>query len=136
MPKYLKYEVLNEVQQALFVDRNSRQSGLTVSEDLNDRTLRRYVDTKHFISALSILREAELEDSKLADCSVFGGIDTYRDLLEQRSYLDYSSILESAVDVLVNDGGLRERRSSATRPESCFGSISNRSSTCFSRSRR
>ena len=104
--------MLNEVQQALFVDRNSRQSGLTVSEDLNDRTLRRYVDTKHFISALSILREAELEDAELADCSVFGGMDAYRDLLEQRSYLDYSSILESAVDVFVNDGDLRRRLAS------------------------
>ena len=59
VPKYLKFEVLNEVQQALFVDRNSKKSGLTASTDLNGRTLRRYVDTKHFISALSILREAE-----------------------------------------------------------------------------
>ena len=33
VPEYLKFEVLNEVQQTLFVDRNSRLSGLTTSYD-------------------------------------------------------------------------------------------------------
>src|SRR6266487_3359124 len=60
-PKYLKYEVLNEVQQGLFVDRNSKQSGLTASTDLAGSALKRYRDTKHYIGALAILREAELE---------------------------------------------------------------------------
>ena len=109
VPQYLKYEVLNEVQQSLFVDRHSMQSGLTASTDLNGRPLRRYVDTKHFISALSILREAELVHSELAGCSVFEGIDTYSDLLDRRSYLDYSSILQAAVDVITNDTTVRER---------------------------
>ena len=109
IPKYLKYEVLNEIQQGLFVDRYSRRSGLTNSTDLFGRALRRYVDTRHFISALAILREAELADAELAGCSVFDGLDTYRDLLDERSYLDYSSILEVAVDVLTNETDLRKR---------------------------
>ena len=93
IPEYLKYEVLNEIQQGLFVDRYSKQSGLTASTDLKGQPLRRYTDTRHFISALAILREADLDldSAKLAGCSVFGGLDTYRNLLEQRSYLDYSS---------------------------------------------
>ena len=109
IPKYLKYEVLNEIQQGLFVDRYSKQSGLTACTDLNGRTLRRYVDTRYFISALAILREAELDDAELARCSVFDGLDTYRDLLDERSYLDYSSILEAAIEVLTNEADLRER---------------------------
>jgi len=109
IPKYLKYEVLNEIQQGLFVDRYSKQSGLTACTGLNGRALRRYVDTRYFISALAILREAELDDAELAGCSVFDGLDTYRDLLDERSYLDYSSILEAAVEVLTNEAGLRER---------------------------
>ena len=109
IPKYLKFEVLNEVQQALFVDRHSKQSGLTVSTDLKGKPLRRYSDTRLFISALSILREAELDDANLANCSVFDELDTYRNLLNHRSYLDYSSILEAVVDVLTNDRALRER---------------------------
>ena len=109
IPRYLKYEVLNEIQQALFVNRYSKKSGLTTSTDLKGKTLRRYTDTGHFISALAILREAELDDAKLADCSVFKVLDTYADLLNRQSYLDYSSILTTAVDVLTNEAELRQR---------------------------
>jgi DNA helicase-2/ATP-dependent DNA helicase PcrA len=108
-PKYLKYEVLNEVQQGLFVDRHSKQSGLTASTDLAGTALKRYRDTKHYIGALSILREAEVDVGKLSDCSIVGGLEAYRQLLDEHSYLDYSSILEAAVEVLTNDEGLRER---------------------------
>ena len=41
-PKYLKYEVLNEVQQTLFVDRHSKVSGLTQSTTLTGQPLKRY----------------------------------------------------------------------------------------------
>jgi len=108
-PKYLKYEVLNEVQQGLFVDRHSKQSGLTASTDLAGSALKRYRDTKHYIGALAILREAELEDANLNGCSISDGLDAYRQLLDDRSYLDYSSILEAAVEVLTGDDGLRAR---------------------------
>jgi DNA helicase II / ATP-dependent DNA helicase PcrA len=108
-PKYLKYEVLNEVQQGLFVDRNSKQSGLTSSTDLTGLTLKRYRDTRNYIGALAILREAELEDGNLNGCSIVEGLSAYRQLLDDRSYLDYSSILEAAVEVLTNDDGLRGR---------------------------
>lgn len=108
-PKYLKFEVLNEVQQSLFVDRHSKQSGLTASTDLAGTALKRYRDTKHYIGALSILREAELEDANLSGCSVLDGLGAYRALLDERSYLDYSAILETAVEVLTNDDGLRAR---------------------------
>jgi DNA helicase-2/ATP-dependent DNA helicase PcrA len=80
-PKYLKYEVLNEVQQGLFVDRHSKASGLTASADLTGTALRRYVDTPHYIGALSILREADLEQTNLNGCSVVNGLDAYRTLL-------------------------------------------------------
>src|SRR6516225_518677 len=46
MPKSLKYEVLNEVQQGLFIDRHSQQSGLTTSTDLSGALLHRYKDTQ------------------------------------------------------------------------------------------
>jgi len=109
VPAYLKYEVLNEVQQALFVDRHSKQSGLTTSTDLNGRLLKRYIDTKHYIAALSILREAEREDANLEGCSILSGLEAYCGLLKERSYLDYSAILDTAVEVITNDDGLRER---------------------------
>jgi ATP-dependent DNA helicase UvrD/PcrA len=108
-PKYLKYEVLNEVQQGLFVDRHSKQSGLTVSTDRAGAPLKRYRDTDLYIRALSILREAELENTKLDGCSILEGLEAYQELMDESGYLDYSSILETAVEVLTNDDDLRER---------------------------
>ena len=95
-PKHLKFEVLNEVQQGLFVDRNSSKSGLTTSTDLAGAKLRRYLDTRHYVTALSILREAERDDAQLDGCSLLSGLAAYQGLLDGKSYLDYSSILEEA----------------------------------------
>lgn len=108
-PEHLKYEVLNEVQQGLLVDRNSSKSGLTNSTDLNGTPLKRYQDTSHYVTALSILREAERDEAKLDGCSVLSGLEVYQGLLEEKSYLDYSSILEEAVVLMTNDDGVRAR---------------------------
>ena len=108
-PKHLKFEVLNEVQQGLFVDRNSSKSGLTTSTDINGTALKRYRDTGHFVTALSILREADRDDGALAGCSVIGGLTSYQSLLDEKSYLDYSSILEEAVGVLTVGDDVRAR---------------------------
>jgi DNA helicase II / ATP-dependent DNA helicase PcrA len=53
VPEYMKYEVLNEVQQALFVDRYSRLSGLTQSSTLDGQQLKRFIDTRNYVAALS-----------------------------------------------------------------------------------
>lgn len=103
-PEYLKYEVLGDVQNKLFIDRNSQRSGLTRSTDLRNQALRRYVDTGHYSNALSILREADLNQSFLGDCSIVQGLDYYRALLKDSRFLDYSSILaESAVMLRENE---------------------------------
>ncbi|MFA5786964.1 MAG: ATP-dependent DNA helicase [Actinomycetota bacterium] len=107
--KHLKFEILNEVQQGLFVNRNSRKSGLTTSTDLNGAALKRYRDTGHYVTALSILREAERDDAQLDGCSLLGGLETYQGLLDEKNYLDYSSILEEAVALLTNDDGVQAR---------------------------
>jgi DNA helicase-2/ATP-dependent DNA helicase PcrA len=103
------------VQQSLFVDRHSTQSGLTACCDLQGTPLRRYRDTQRYLSALDILREADLNDQALAGCSLLAGLDAYSNLLEERSYLDYSAILEACVDVLTNDTALRERLAARVR---------------------
>ncbi len=108
-PRHLKYEVLNEVQQGLFVDRNSSKSALTSSTDLTGAALRRFRDTKHYVTALSILREADRNEAQLASCSVFAGLQTYQGLLDEKSYFDYSAILDEAVVLLTNDEALRAR---------------------------
>ena len=108
-PRHLKYEILNEVQQGLFVDRNSSKSGLTTSTDLSGVALRRYRDTSHYVSALSILREADRDEAQLDGCSVLDGLEAYEALLDEKRYLDYSSILDEAVALLTIDDGVRAR---------------------------
>ncbi|MBU2730092.1 ATP-dependent helicase [Acidithiobacillus caldus] len=110
VPAYMKYEVLNEVQQTLFIDRHSRSSGLTSSTTLNGVTLKRYTDTRHYVSALSILREDRVIDpSPLVGNSVVAGLASYERLLHQKGYLDYSGILKEAVKELQGNTGLRQR---------------------------
>jgi DNA helicase II / ATP-dependent DNA helicase PcrA len=108
-PKYLKYEVLNEVQQTLFVDRHSRASGLTQSTTLGGQTLKRYTDTRHFISAMNLLREDRpVTPDRLKGNSVAAQLSRYEQLLHDRGYLDYSGILREAVAELKSNIGLRE----------------------------
>ena len=109
VPKYLKFDVLNEVQQALFIDRHSNKSGLTASTDLAGLPLKRYRDTPHYRSALGILREADTDDNALKNCSILAGLDSYRSLLDETRHLDYSAIIEAAVDVLSGDIALKQR---------------------------
>ena len=108
-PRYLKYEVLNEVQQTLFVDRHSKASGLTQSTTLAGQTLKRYTDTPHFIASLNILREDRpVAPNRLAGNTVVTQLPRYEQLLDDRGYLDYSSILKEAVAELRGNFGLRD----------------------------
>ncbi len=106
--EYLKYDVLDDIGQILFIDRYSSQSGLTQSTDLNGNPLKRFEDTKRYSEALSILREANLNKEALNGCSIINGLKAYRALLEKERKLDYSSIQEAARDALKNDEDLRK----------------------------
>ena len=107
VPEYLKFEVLNEIQQRLFVNRYSIKSGLTQTTTHNGRQLKRFVDTKRYIDALNILREDTVADDALDDCSISDGMDAYRLLLEEYGHFDYSSILDAAVNEVEQNEQLR-----------------------------
>jgi len=109
VPEYMKFEVLNEVQQGLLIDRNSRQSGLTTTSGIDGRALRRYTDTSRYVDALVILREAHLDESVLRGTSIVAGLRSYRTLLRDKRYLDYSAIMEEAVKALASDKALKKR---------------------------
>ena len=109
VPEFLKFGVLDDVQQVLFVNRLCKQSGLTASTDLKGNTLRRYVDTKNYIDAINVLREARLNAPKLKGCSVVKGLQAYQQLLTDRRYLDYSAIMLEAVKAIANVSDLKER---------------------------
>lgn len=108
--EFMKYEVLNEVQQVLFVDRNSRASGLTQSTTINGDPLKRYVDTTRYIGALGVLREDTPQNTdRLISNSVANKLGLYEQLLHSKGYLDYSSILKETVTQIKSNSALRER---------------------------
>lgn len=115
VPRYLKFDVLNEVQQSLFIDRHSRRSGLTASTDLKGIPLKRYTDTGPYLQALSILREDSLNKARLANCTVVNGLASYSELLQETRYLDFSSVMEAALGALKSDKGIRQRLANRVR---------------------
>lgn len=106
-PQYLKYNVLDEVQQKLLVNRNSAKSGLTRTSYLNGKNLKRYVDTNNYTSALDILRESEIDWDELNDSSIVEGLASYNELLDSHAYLDYPAMMERAVTLLETDEHVR-----------------------------
>lgn len=116
VPEYMKYEVLNEVQQVLFLDRHSKASGLTESTTLDGTPLRRYTDTRNYAAAHAILREDEVSRTRaLAGNSVAEALPKYEQLLRQKGYLDFSAILKGAVEQLQVNRALRDRLAARVR---------------------
>ena len=109
VPNYLKYEVLEPIRQNLYVNRNCQLTGLTESSKLNGTSLRRWIDTDRYLSALAILSEDEVDTAELKDCTVFQGLSRYRAQMTQDSYFDFSALLELAVIELTNNHDLRAR---------------------------
>jgi DNA helicase-2/ATP-dependent DNA helicase PcrA len=62
-----------------------------------------------YISALGLLREAQVDERQIRQASIAEGLDAYTALLHEKGYLDYSSILQEAVQALGSEAGLRER---------------------------
>ncbi len=107
VPEYLKFELLNEMQQQLFIQRNSRASGLTSATKMSGRPLHRFVDAKRYLAALNVIREDDVSVSELGDCSVYHHLEQYEDLLKHHGYFDYSAIMTTAVERIERQPDLR-----------------------------
>ena len=102
VPAAFKYNVLDEIQARLFIDRNSRASGLTVTDAIvngTPRRLRRYVDSRLYMQVLGILREDDVNES-LLPAGLISARDGYRRLLHEHYYFDYGELVAAAVDLL------------------------------------
>ena len=104
VPETFKYGVLTDVTQQLLVDRESKKSGLTAcTKEVSgaEAFLRRYVDTKLYTSALSILQEDDVDFAQIRP-AVAGSLDDYRNLLATKNYFDYTSMMVRAVAMLAH----------------------------------
>lgn len=102
VPKYFKFQVLTEVQNRLVVDRYSVKSGL------KNAGLRRYVDSRRYVEAMNILREGHINWELLRGNPIVESLRMYRELLETKAYLDYTAIMEAAVQLVETDDALRD----------------------------
>jgi DNA helicase-2/ATP-dependent DNA helicase PcrA len=106
VPFAFKYNVLNDIQTRLFIDRNSRKSGLTVTEavvaEKPPQPLKRYRDSHLYMQVIGILREDDVDEALLPP-GLIAARDGYRKLLHEHSYFDYTELLRVAVDLLGED---------------------------------
>lgn len=112
--RFLKYRVLNEIHQRLFIDRNSRRSGLSNTPLLNGGTLGRWVDSKLYQQIISILDESEVDETQVPN-QIFECKRQYDELLKENHYLDYTTIMTQALDSLRTNGELRQKVSAQLR---------------------
>jgi len=104
-PEFFKYDVLNEIQTRLFVDRLSNKCGLTTAEAVvqgQARSLRRWVNSNLYIQVMSILREQNVDRTLLAD-SLLTAEQMYRTELRGHRYFDFTEALWAAADLLHRD---------------------------------
>jgi DNA helicase-2/ATP-dependent DNA helicase PcrA len=104
VPETFKYSVLTETTQRLFIDRNSRKSGLTTCPSLSPGTpyLHRFLHSKLYTQVMSVLLEDEV-DLTLVNDEVLSSVNAYRALLEGHAYFDYTSMLHAAVSLLESE---------------------------------
>lgn len=112
--RFLKYRVLSDVQQRLFIDRSSRQSGLTRTPLLKGGNLKRWIDSGLYQQLLSIRSEAELDEAQIPN-QVDRCLNDYRQLIHDNSLLDYTTILSEALNALRDHDELRAKISSQLR---------------------
>jgi DNA helicase-2/ATP-dependent DNA helicase PcrA len=105
VPEAFKYNVLNDVQTRLIIDKNSAKSGLTTTQHVvrgEAKPLRRYIHSRLYQQAMSILREDTVDLEGLRP-DVTEGFYKYLELLSAHRYFDYTGIIHNAVVLLESE---------------------------------
>jgi DNA helicase II / ATP-dependent DNA helicase PcrA len=104
VPETFKFSVLTDITSRLLVDRNSKRSGLTVCPTSSAGTphLRRYIHSKLFLQAMSVLREDEVDEDLVPD-GVQSSFSDYMRLIYEKAYFDYTEMNNLAVQFLEGD---------------------------------
>ena len=109
--KFLKYTVLNDIEQRLLIDRYSKQSGLTETPLLKGGSLQRWKESNLYQQLLNILGEGNVQLEKVPR-AVVHAIKKYHALREEKKCLDYTTIIAEAVAELTINQELRKQISS------------------------
>jgi len=112
--KFLKYNVLTEIQQRLLIDRYSKKSGLTGVPLLAGGTLERWKDSPLYQQLLGIVGEGSVDPKKIPK-AVKDAIAEYHELRESKKYLDYTMMIAEAVAELRMNKALRRKVASEVK---------------------
>ncbi len=109
VPETFKFTALTDITGRLFIDRNSRRSGLTECPTLSARTprLRRFLHSKLYIQVTSVLRE-DTVDEELVPAGVLKAYWDYMTLLYDNAFFDFTEMINLAVQLLEADPNLDE----------------------------
>jgi DNA helicase-2/ATP-dependent DNA helicase PcrA len=104
VPETFKFSVLSDITARLLVDRNSRKSGLTTCPTTAAKvpTLRRYLHSKLYLQAMSVLREDAIDEDAIRQ-GVLESQATYLGLLYEKASFDFTEIINLAVQMLRPD---------------------------------
>ena len=91
VPKYLKYDLLDEVSQAVLVNRWHEQSGMKLVG------ARRFEATRRYVQALNTLRNDRGRRDRASGDSDRASSPRYQRLLDRTYHLDYDELLVRAV---------------------------------------
>jgi len=112
--RFLKYRVLSDIHQRLFIDRNSSRSGLTATPLLRGGTLERWKGSKLYQQVLGICAEADI-DTEQIPAGVRESLAMYRQLADEHRYLDYTTIISEALAAIRSHTELRAKLASQLR---------------------
>ena len=104
VPETFKFSVLTDITTRLFIDRNSRKSGLTECPTLSPGTprLRRFIHSKLYMQATSVLREDTVDEDQVP-AGVLESHWDYMKLLYDNAYFDFTEMINLAVQLLEGD---------------------------------
>jgi len=102
VPDAFKFGVLTDITQRLLIDRNSRESGLTLCPLLGGGTLSRWTDSRLYMRVLSILQEDAVDFDAVPD-GVAASMESYLRMISKRNYFDYTTMIATAVAFLESD---------------------------------
>ena len=99
--EYQKFDVLDEVTQALFIDRYFKESGML------DLSMEKYKDRPYFIALMSLVREAELSSELPA--TIQEALAHYEATLRDHSYFDFTMIMSEVEKRIRTDEAFRAK---------------------------
>jgi DNA helicase-2/ATP-dependent DNA helicase PcrA len=113
--EFLRYSTLDAVGQRMLVAREPERSGFSIAQTLDGAPLSLEKDIGLYLGAIDVLRQGEVDRTRLGSSTLGESLERYRALLREESLLDYSGQLELALDVIRRDVEVGQRLASRVR---------------------